>query len=132
MVFVNGTPLTQVISSGELVEGAFYVDDARGQISVWPPSGTNMSTATVEAAVRPAVFTLSRSIRRWCWAAGRVAESRINVLFQSRLPPSKIKKSRGSVEDIGIAGIPPCVMVGRESALEQIPDTSLQVRIEKV
>ena len=59
MVFVNGTPLTQVISLGELVEGAFYVDDARGQISVWPPSETNMSTATVEVAVRPAVFTLS-------------------------------------------------------------------------
>jgi hypothetical protein len=59
MVFVNGTPLTQVISSDEIIEGTFYVDDAGGQISVWPPSGTNMSTATVEVAVRPAVFTLS-------------------------------------------------------------------------
>jgi hypothetical protein len=58
MVFVNGMPLTQVISSDEMVEGTFYVDDAGGQISVWPPAGTNMSTA-VEIAVRPGVFTLS-------------------------------------------------------------------------
>jgi hypothetical protein len=58
MVFVNGTPLTQVISSEEMIEGTFYVDDAGGQISVWPPAGTNMSTA-VEIAVRPGVFTLS-------------------------------------------------------------------------
>jgi len=56
MVFVNGTPLTQVISSGQLVVGTFYVDDANHVISIWPPSGTDMSTATVEVAVRPAVF----------------------------------------------------------------------------
>jgi hypothetical protein len=59
MVFVNGTPLTQVISSDEMIEGTFYVDDGGGQISVWPPTGTNMSTATVEVAVRPGVFTLA-------------------------------------------------------------------------
>jgi hypothetical protein len=59
MVFVNGTPLTQVISSEEMIEGTFYVDDGGGQISVWPPTGTNMSTATVEVAVRPGVFTLA-------------------------------------------------------------------------
>jgi hypothetical protein len=59
MVFVNDTPLTQVISSNEMVEGTFYVNDAGSQISIWPPSGTDMSTATVEVAVRPNVFTLA-------------------------------------------------------------------------
>ncbi len=59
MVFVNDTPLTQVISSNEMVEGTFYVNDAGSQISIWPPSGTDMSTVTVEVAVRPSVFTLA-------------------------------------------------------------------------
>ena len=59
MVFVNGTSLTQVISASELIPGTFYVDDAGSLISVYPPAGTNMSTATVEVARRANDFTLS-------------------------------------------------------------------------
>ena len=61
MVFVNGTPLTQVISANQIVEGTFYVDDASHLISIWPPSGTNMSTAAIEVAVRPATFNVQNA-----------------------------------------------------------------------
>jgi|SRR5580692_7121703 hypothetical protein len=59
MVFVDGTSLTQVISASELIPGTFYVDDAGSLISVYPQAGTNMSTATVEVAIRANGFTLS-------------------------------------------------------------------------
>ncbi len=58
MIFVNGTPLTQVISANQMVEGTFYVDDASQLVSMWPPSGTNMSTAAIEVAVRPGTFNI--------------------------------------------------------------------------
>ena len=58
MIFVNGTPLTQVISANQMVEGTFYVDDASHLVSMWPPSGTNMSTAAIEVAVRPGTFNI--------------------------------------------------------------------------
>jgi hypothetical protein len=53
MVFINGTPLTQVTQSGDLRPGAFYVNTSNATIHIDPPAGTNMSTAVVEAAVRP-------------------------------------------------------------------------------
>lgn len=53
MVFVNGTPLTQVMSHGELRTGTFYVSESANQIYISPASSTNISTATIEAAVRP-------------------------------------------------------------------------------
>jgi len=49
MVAVNGTVLTQVMSLGQVLQGTFYVDESANQIYVWPKSGTNMGTATVEA-----------------------------------------------------------------------------------
>jgi hypothetical protein len=52
MVFVNGNPLTQVLSYSKLRAGTFYINESSGQLHVWPPSGTNMSTAAVEAATR--------------------------------------------------------------------------------
>jgi hypothetical protein len=59
MVFVNGTPLTQVLSASQLIPGTFYVDDAGSLISVYPPAGTGMSTATVEVARRASDFILN-------------------------------------------------------------------------
>jgi len=61
MLFVNGTPLTQVISANQMVEGTFYVDDASQVVSIWPPSGTNMSTAAIEVAVRPGTFNIQNA-----------------------------------------------------------------------
>ena len=56
--FVNGTLLKQVLSAGELTDSTFFVDDASGQIRIYPPSGTDMTTATVEVGVRPHLFNI--------------------------------------------------------------------------
>lgn len=59
MVFVNGTPLTQVMSESQLVPGTFYVDNSYNQIDIDPASGTDMSSAKVEAASRRTTLTLN-------------------------------------------------------------------------
>jgi hypothetical protein len=59
MVAVSGTVLTQVLSITQMQRGTFYVDEQAAQIYVWPPSGTKMSTATVEAASSPTIFQIS-------------------------------------------------------------------------
>ena len=59
MVFVNSVPLTQVLSESQLRPGTFYVDSETRQLLITPPSGTNVSTAYIEAAVRPQVFSIS-------------------------------------------------------------------------
>jgi Protein of unknown function (DUF1565) len=58
MVAVNGTALTQVMSLGQMLQGTFYVDENANQIYVWPKSGTNIGTATVEIASTPTLFTI--------------------------------------------------------------------------
>jgi hypothetical protein len=58
MVAVNGTALTQVLTLGQMLQGTFYVDESANQIYVWPKSGTNMGSATVEAASLPGLFTI--------------------------------------------------------------------------
>jgi len=58
MVAVNGTVLTQVMSLGQMLQGTFYVDQSANQIYVWPKSGTNMGTATVEAASLPTLLLI--------------------------------------------------------------------------
>jgi len=52
MVFINNTMLTEVLSESTMRAGTFYINEGSNKIYVWPPSGTNMSTALVEAAVR--------------------------------------------------------------------------------
>lgn len=59
MIFVNGVPLTQVMSSSALRAGTFYVDEGANEINIWPSSSTNMDTAVVEAAVRPQTLNMS-------------------------------------------------------------------------
>jgi hypothetical protein len=59
MVAVNGTVMTQVLSLTQMQPGTFYVDEPAALIYVWPPAGTNMNTATVEAASLPNVFQIS-------------------------------------------------------------------------
>ncbi len=54
MVFVNGVRMTQVLSLSDMkYAGTFFVDETKALVYVWPPSGTNMSTADVEVATLP-------------------------------------------------------------------------------
>ncbi|HEY2472369.1 MAG TPA: right-handed parallel beta-helix repeat-containing protein [Terracidiphilus sp.] len=59
MMFVNNVPLAQVLSESQLRPGTFFVDEATNQMLITPPSGTNVSTAKIEAAVRPQIFSIS-------------------------------------------------------------------------
>jgi len=59
VVAVNGTVLTQVLSVAQMTTATFFVDITKNVIYVWPPSGTNMSTATVDVATQPTLLTLS-------------------------------------------------------------------------
>jgi hypothetical protein len=58
MVFVNGTPLTQVLSYNEMMVGTFYVDESGGTIYMWPPAGTKVSTSDVEVSVLPTLWNI--------------------------------------------------------------------------
>jgi hypothetical protein len=58
MIFVNGQPLTQVLALGQMQPGTFYVDETASMVYIQPASGTNLSAATVEVAVRPSLFEL--------------------------------------------------------------------------
>ncbi len=59
MVAVNGTAMTQVLSLTQMVAGTFYVDTTSKLIYLWPPSGTKMSTATVDVATQLTLLSLS-------------------------------------------------------------------------
>jgi hypothetical protein len=59
MVFVNGTPLSQVMSFNDMKPGTFFFSDAYQQMHIAPPAGTNMSTAVVEIAARPTTLSLN-------------------------------------------------------------------------
>ena len=58
MLFVNNTMLTEVLSQSSLRAGTFYVNEGSNVIYMWPPYGTNMSTALVEAAVRSTTLSV--------------------------------------------------------------------------
>jgi hypothetical protein len=96
MVFVNGTMLTQVLAFAEVMPGTFYVDESGGTIYVWPPHGTDLSTASVEVSTRPLVWTaqsqsyvvargLNFQYANPCWSNGAaiVQGNSSNVLFDS-------------------------------------------------
>jgi hypothetical protein len=54
MVVVNGTNMTQVLTLSDMIyPGTFFVDETAGLVYVWPPSGTNMTTADVEVPANP-------------------------------------------------------------------------------
>ncbi len=62
MVFVNGIPLSQVMSYNDMMPGTFFFSDAYQMLHIAPPAGTSMATAQVEVATRPTTFKLiSRS-----------------------------------------------------------------------
>ncbi|HKH98979.1 MAG TPA: hypothetical protein VJ999_07720 [Candidatus Sulfotelmatobacter sp.] len=57
MLIVNGTPLTQVLTLTSMLPGTFYVDNS--VIYMYPPSGTDVATATVETATQPMLWQIS-------------------------------------------------------------------------
>jgi hypothetical protein len=59
MLFVNGVPLTQVMSTAQLIPGTFMVDEANNVMYMNPPAGTNVSSSSIEAAVRPQTLSVS-------------------------------------------------------------------------
>jgi Right handed beta helix region len=59
VVMVNGVALTQVMSFNDMRPGTFYVSDTYHLLHIAPPAGTDISTAVVEAAVRPKTLTVT-------------------------------------------------------------------------
>ncbi len=60
MAFVNGTPLTQILSLNAMQEGTFFEDETAGLFYIWPPAGTDVNNSDIELADRPALWTLRR------------------------------------------------------------------------
>jgi parallel beta helix pectate lyase-like protein len=58
MAIVNGTLMSQVMSLSAMRVGTFYVNESNSTIYLWPPTGTDINTATVEIGIRPDLFTL--------------------------------------------------------------------------
>ncbi|HEV3277052.1 MAG TPA: hypothetical protein VG860_09560 [Terriglobia bacterium] len=58
MVFVGGSPLTQVLSLNEMAVSTFYVNETSGTIYIWPPAGVNVNTADIEVSVNPTLWTI--------------------------------------------------------------------------
>jgi len=95
MFYLNGHPLTQVMSTAQLRPGTFFVSEAGNMAYVDPPSGTNMSTATIEAGVRRQTLTITsrndivirgmvfRHAASCINTAGVVVNSSSNILFDS-------------------------------------------------
>jgi hypothetical protein len=96
LVAVNGSVLTQVLLYSSLQPGTFYIDSADSLVYVWPASGTNMSIATVEAAVTPVLWSIlgSKNVvvrgltfqyANSCHGSGAVVVSSTstNILFDS-------------------------------------------------
>jgi hypothetical protein len=95
MIFVNGNPLTQVLSYSTLQAGTFFVDESDSVIHVYPPKGTDMHTSLVESAMRPQTLSvLGRSnlvlrglvlghARNCANTAGAIVSGSTNVLIDS-------------------------------------------------
>ena len=58
MIFVNGTPLTQVTAWADLRPGTFFLNTTYAVLHIDPPTGVDMSTAVVEAAARPNTLSI--------------------------------------------------------------------------
>src|SRR6185437_12234095 len=61
MLFVNGKQMTQVMSSSQLRPGTFYIYTAYNEVEVYPPSGTDMTTARVEVSARRSTLSVNGS-----------------------------------------------------------------------
>jgi hypothetical protein len=61
MVFVNGSHMTQVMSSSQLVPGTFYVNVSYDEVEIDPLAGTDMETAKVEVSARRSTLSVGGS-----------------------------------------------------------------------
>lgn len=59
MIFVNGKSLTQVLSSRALEGGTFFVDEQAATVSLAPPAGVDVGSATIEVAARSGLFVVN-------------------------------------------------------------------------
>lgn len=57
MVFINGSHLSQVMSTSQLIPGTFYVNALAQEVEIYPTSGTNMATAQVIISDRRSTLT---------------------------------------------------------------------------
>jgi hypothetical protein len=96
LVAVNGTVLTQVLSLTQMQQGTFYVDETANLLYVWPATGTNMGTATVEAGTSATLLSINHKsyvvirgltfqFANTCHASAAVAVSgaSTNILFDT-------------------------------------------------
>lgn len=60
MIFMNGVPLTQVLSQAEMEPGTFYVAEEVATVYLSPPPGVAVEGGTVEVAVRAGIFRGAR------------------------------------------------------------------------
>lgn len=58
MIFINGKPLTQVLSYAALKENSFYVSEVNDTVYIWSLRGTNIGTATIEVSIRSGIFAV--------------------------------------------------------------------------
>ncbi len=97
MVAVNGTVMTEVLSLTQMVAGTFYVDLTNKTIYLWPPSGTNMSSATVDVATQPSVFNIagwSNIVVRgivFQYANSCRSNAAVNVTGSTTFPPTNVE-----------------------------------------
>jgi hypothetical protein len=64
LIAVNGFPLTQVLTLGQMSVSTFFVDEGTKTVYIWPPTGTTISSARVEVAARDSLLTV-RGLHNW-------------------------------------------------------------------
>jgi hypothetical protein len=84
MVYVNGAPLTGVLSLSALVAGSFYVDENAAQLYVKLPEGAIYGGATIEVGIRPTPL-------------------RVNARRNVTLRNFAVMRNRGAVQDTGFS-----------------------------
>lgn len=61
MVFIDGAPLTQVVSASQLRIGTFFVNQGENEVEIYPFAGVDMNSALVEISDRRATLTVNHS-----------------------------------------------------------------------
>ncbi|MBA3915387.1 MAG: choice-of-anchor D domain-containing protein [Acidobacteriales bacterium] len=59
VAFVNGKPLTQVMSLSQMMQGTFFVDETNAAIYIYPAAGTDIGAADVEIGTRGALLAIT-------------------------------------------------------------------------
>lgn len=95
MVFINGTPLTQVTEFSALTApGTFYVDETGGMMYIWPPTGTNIGSADVEVSTQPLIWDMRGQsnvvVRGLTFEYGNPCRENAEVLVNSPSPVANV------------------------------------------